>query len=460
LHAHIVDAVETLHPDRLGEQLERLAHHAYRGELREKAVQYLRQAGLKAAARSALPEARAWLEQALGVLETLPESPAMLAGAIDIRLELRPVLTQLAELGQVGVRLREAEGLAERLNDDRRRGRVCGFMTNIHSLLGEIDQASAVGTRALTIARRLGDLELRILATTYLEQVQYFSGDYQAVIALSTENLAAQSAGRVSEDFGRNAPPSVDDRFWLVLSLAELGRFAEAGQYAAEGLRLTDSTQNAYTAVQVHRAAAWLHLLEGAWAKARPPIEHAVAVMRAANLGFFLPDAFAVSAWVVARLGDATEAQSRIGEGEQLLERHAARGFVGRLGSGYHALGRACLLLGRLDEAQRLGARAIGYSPRQPGFAAYALHLLGDVATHPDRFDAEVGERHYRGALALAEPRGMRPLIAHCHLGLGTLFRRIGKQQAAQEHLNMAAGTYGELGMPYWLEQAEELKGA
>jgi tetratricopeptide (TPR) repeat protein len=168
----------------------------------------------------------------------------------------------------------------------------------------------------------------------------------------------------------------------------------------------------------------------------------------------------AVSAWVVARLGDATEAHSRIEEGEQLLERHAARGFVGRLGSGYHALGRACLLLGRLDEAQRLGARAIDYSPRQPGFAAYALHLLGGVATHPDRFDAEHGERHYRGALALAEPRGMRPLMAHCHLGLGTLSRRIGKQQAAQEHLVMAAGMYRELGMPYWLEQAEELKGA
>jgi predicted ATPase len=53
LHARIVDAIETLHRDRLGEQIERLAHHALRGELREKTVHYLRQAGLKAAARSA-----------------------------------------------------------------------------------------------------------------------------------------------------------------------------------------------------------------------------------------------------------------------------------------------------------------------------------------------------------------------------------------------------------------------
>ncbi len=49
-----------------------------------------------------------------------------------------------------------------------------------------------------------------------------------------------------------------------------------------------------------------------------------------------------------------------------------------------------------------------------------ALHLLGDIATHADRFDAESGELDYRAALALAEPRGMRPLVAHCHLGLGS----------------------------------------
>jgi predicted ATPase len=114
LHARLVGAIETLHRDRLGEQVERLAHHAVRGELREKAVNYLRQAGVKAAARSALTDARVWFEQALAVLEALPESPSTLERAFDIRLELRPVLTQLGEIRQVLERLREAETLAER----------------------------------------------------------------------------------------------------------------------------------------------------------------------------------------------------------------------------------------------------------------------------------------------------------------------------------------------------------
>ena len=134
LHAKIVEAIEALYPERLTEHVERLAHHAVRGELREKAVDYLRRAGLKAAARSALPDARVWFEQALGILEALPESPSTLEQAFDTRLELRPVLHQLGEVRRALERLREAETLAERLNDDRRRGRVCAFVTTAQTI--------------------------------------------------------------------------------------------------------------------------------------------------------------------------------------------------------------------------------------------------------------------------------------------------------------------------------------
>ena len=132
-----------------------------------------------------------------------------------------------------------------------------------------------------------------------------------------------------------------------------------------------------------------------------------------------------------------------------------AQGSVAYRSWDYHALGRACLLLGRLDEARKLGDRAIEFSPGQQGFMVHALHLLGDIAAHPDRFDAGGGEAHYRQALALAEPRGMRPLVAHCHLGLGKLYRRTGKREQAQEHLTTATTMYREMGMTYWLEQAE-----
>jgi tetratricopeptide (TPR) repeat protein len=463
LHAQLVGAIERLHRDRLGEHIEKLAHHARRGELREKAVSYLRQAGLRATARSALHEARAWLEQALVVLATLSEGQSTLEQAFEIRLELRAVLNPLGEVREALERLREAEAIAERLNDDRRRGRVCAVLTITRSLLGELDAALVTGTRALEIAGRLGDLRLRILATSLLEQAHYSRAEYEHVVTLATDNLAALPADWIYEYFGNIAPASVFDRWLLVASLAQLGRFAEAAEDEAEVIRLalaeptgaSSPTQNAYTVGRAHSFASLFHLLKGDWAQARFLIEHGIAVLRTGNVALSLPQAVTFSTWVLAQVGEASEALSRLREGEQLLERQVVRGIVVNLGWDYHSLGRACLLLGRLDEAQRLALRAVEFSPSQPGYGAWALHLIGDIGAHPDRFDAERGEAHYRQALALAEPRGMRPLVAHCHLGLAKVSRRIGKREQARDHLTTATAMYREMDMPFWLEQAD-----
>jgi tetratricopeptide (TPR) repeat protein len=150
---------------------------------------------------------------------------------------------------------------------------------------------------------------------------------------------------------------------------------------------------------------------------------------------------------VLAQLGETTEALNRLRESEQLLRQAAATGFVGHRSWLYSSLGRACLLLGRLDEARGLADLAVESSPGHHGFAAHAQHLLGDIATDQDRFDAETGEAQYRQALALAKPRGMRPLVAHCHLGLGKLYRRTGKRQEAREQLTTATTMYREMDM-------------
>lgn len=157
----------------------------------------------------------------------------------------------------------------------------------------------------------------------------------------------------------------------------------------------------------------------------------------------------------MAQVGDANEALKRILEAEPLLERLAAGRILASLAWFYCSLARACLLLGRCDEAKRLGERALDFCSSQPGFEAHVLHLLGDVAAHPDQFDAERGETHYRQALALAERRGMRPLAAHCHLGLGKVYLRMGARKQVQEHVATTTTMYRDMGMTHWLEQAE-----
>ena len=77
-----------------------------------------------------------------------------------------------------------------------------------------------------------------------------------------------------------------------------------------------------------------------------------------------------------------------------------------------------------------------------------------------DPLEAEHAGEHYRYALALADELGMRPLVAHCRLGLAKLSRRTGRRQEAQEHLTSATTMYREMDMRFWLEQAEAAMGA
>ena len=364
------------------------------------------------------------------------------------------MLSQLSEGRRGFERVLEAQALAERLNDDHRRGLVYAFLTSQQASMAP-SEALAVGARALEIAGRLGDLRLRLVTTNYLEQAHYWRGDYERVVELATGNLAALPADWVYEFLGNIAPISIYDRTWLVHSLAQLGRFAEAAEHAGEAIRLADATRHTNTVALAHYAVGVLHLLRGDWTKARAFIEHPIAAGRAGHVVMLMRTATCSSSWVLAQLGEASEAQSRLRDGQRLMARYAASGVVGYRGWAIHSLGRACLLLGRLDEARDLSERAIESVPEHTGVAAHSLHLLGDIATHSDRFDAESGEAHYRQALALAEPRGMRPLVAHCHLGLGKLYRRTDKREQAQEHLTTASTMYREMGMTYWLEKAE-----
>jgi predicted ATPase len=124
LHAQILAALETLHPDRLAEHVDHLAHHALRGEMWDKALRYCRHAGAKASARSAYREAVVCLEQALVALSHLPDSRELREQAIDLRFELRNALLPPGEHGRIFDHLREAETLAQALDDRQRLGRV------------------------------------------------------------------------------------------------------------------------------------------------------------------------------------------------------------------------------------------------------------------------------------------------------------------------------------------------
>src|SRR5262249_30705564 len=148
----------------------------------------------KAAGRLAIQDARVWFEQALGILSRLPETQRTLSKAVDIRLELRAVLIQLDESRKMLEHLREAEGIAERLNDESRQARVWAFLAWSYRQDGELDHALALGARALEIAERWEDLDLRLYAASGLVETHFFRGNLSRAVELVHDVLATLPA--------------------------------------------------------------------------------------------------------------------------------------------------------------------------------------------------------------------------------------------------------------------------
>ena len=164
LHAQIVEALEALGGDRLTDQVERLAHHAFRGEVWDKALMYYRQAGDKASGRSAYREAVVCFEQALGALKQLPESRDTMEQAVDLHFDLRNVLTPLQEHGRTFDFLREAEKLATVLDDHHRLGWVYTYTMSHFLFMKDYNPAIEAGQRALALADAVGEMAIQVAA--------------------------------------------------------------------------------------------------------------------------------------------------------------------------------------------------------------------------------------------------------------------------------------------------------
>ena len=119
------------------------------------------------------------------------------------------------------------------------------------------------------------------------------------------------------------------------------------------------------------------------------------------------------------------------------------------------------MLIGKLEEAASLASRALDFSRRhaERGNEARALYVLGEIASYDDSLDVNRSVAHYQQAMALAEELRMRPLLAHCHAGLGKLYGKTGNLQQAKAYLGTGVAMMQEMEMGLWLDEAEaELK--
>jgi tetratricopeptide (TPR) repeat protein len=475
LHAHIVEAMEQHSAERLTEvasgakgppagrqgpdQVEQLAHHALRGEVWEKVLLYCRQAGTKATACSANREAVAYFEQALSALTHLPESREMREQAIDLRFDLRPALVPVGEMRQLFVYMREAERLAEALGDQRRLGRALIYMTRTFWETGDQELALETGQRAFAIANEIGDFSLQIMTHYSLGWVHSALGNYYQAIELYRKNVTLLTGNLSRERFGLTALASVSSRLELSEVLAELGEFGEGIAYGEEAMRIAEEVDHPFSRVHAYWGIGNLYLYKGDLPKAISMLERGLDLCQTWNILFLFP-------LVASVLGTAFALARRIAEALPLLEQAIEQAPAGRLRVYLPRwtiqLGEGYLLAGRIDAAMTEARRALTLTRdyKQRGSEAWALRLLGMIAAQPEPPAVELAEEHYRQAMAIAQELGMRPLLAHCHLGLGTLYARHGRQEEACLALSDAIAFYRAMEMTFWLPPAEAGAGA
>ncbi len=395
LHGRIVEAIEGLYPDRLTEQVERLAYHAVRGEVWDKAVTYCRQAGGRAVARSAYREAVAYFEQALAALEHLPEHHETLAQAIDLRFDLRNALQPLDEQARMFEHLRAAEPLAERLGDPQRFGRIVSSLCYSFSLMGEHDRAIAAGQQALVLATSSGAVDVQINAQNNLSVAYYAAGDYRQALDVAQRMVAVLTGDLLAERFGLSAFPGLTGRGYFASCLAELGGFAEGAGRGEEAVRLAEAVGQPNSMISVLSRVGLCYRRQGVLQKAIPLLERCLALSQSADIPIQFPQVASLLSAAYALAGRTAEALPLL---DQMLERLA----TGRR-SLMHALvltelSEACLLVGRVDEASTLAARLLDLSHTHTGhgYQAHAYRLLGEVARRREPPDVDQAAGHYR----------------------------------------------------------------
>src|SRR5262245_31170550 len=410
LHARITEAIERLWAGRVTEQAEELAHHALRGELWDKAVAYLRQAGRRAMARGANREAVAHLEGALESIRHLPEARETTELTIDIRIDVRNACLPLGDRARMSEHLREAEVLARALGDQRRLARINIFMVNQYLVSGNYAEAVRFGQEALSIARSLGDRSLEAAAVP-LGMAHIARGELGAAVTFFERNIAFQGDARY-ERFGVPGILSAISRAWLSDAISQLGRFDEAIRHAKDAVQIGEEVNDPWTLANGLFNLGHAHLRRGNVAGATRDLERSLDVCRTWQLTIYIPISAATLGVAYAVAGRADEALPLVAEAvEDFHERrqgHVRPAFI------LLCAGLTYLSTGRIDETARHAREALALARRlgARGSEAYALCLAGDVASADD---SEAAEGFYREALTLAGELGMRPLVAHCH---------------------------------------------
>lgn len=310
---------------------------------------------------------------------------------------------------------------------------------------GRYEEALRCGRDALAIATALGDRSIEVSSLAVLGMVHVARGEFREATELLERNVALFQRDLRYERLGQGTLPSVLTCSYLADVRSQLGQFDQAIAHAAEAVRIAEVVAHPFSLSFGLFDLGLAHLRRGETLRATAVLEQCLDVCRASEIVVLTPFAAATLGAAYALANRHDEALTLVGNS---IEDFRGRVLHRRPGLIVLFAGMTCRLAGRLDEAAAHARDALAVTRRlgARGSEAEALALSGAIASDAGAEDAEA---HYREALALASELGMRPLIAHCHLGLGRLYGQMTKPEQSQEHLGTATTMFHEMQMRF-----------
>jgi DNA-binding SARP family transcriptional activator len=421
-----------------------IARHLSEAGRESEAVDHYVIAAQMARRRWANREAAELLDMAIAALGALPDTPEKLRRAVDLRFEIKNALTPLADFDRIIGRLIEARHLIDRLGDKRR---LCQFLVHMSQslcLCGRSTEAITHGRDAETLAGHLGDDQLLTEAKVFLGTAQYMVADYFGAKASFLDVLDLVSKAPPDRHYLLAGFPDITAGAFLAKTLATLGDFEDGRRHGVKAVTRAAAMRQPYSQSIAQWCLGDLHLAWGDTAAAIGQFESGLALA----VEWDLPT---MVAGHTGSLGHAHVLSGDVDAGLPMLQQALSafedmRHHMG-LSLFLVPLAAASVFAGNVEQARALAERSLdlarehGHLSGEAG-ARYVLAAAEDQDGEPAR-----ALTYYAEALELAMARGMRPLCARCHLGLGEAYRHLGDESRARHSFGLAAALHRELGM-------------
>jgi predicted ATPase/class 3 adenylate cyclase len=433
LHERIVEATERLYPDRLAEQVELLAHHALRGELWQKAVTYLHQAGRKAATRSAYKEAASYFEQALETLKRLPESRKTLEHGIELRIDLGPALIAVKGFAapEVVQTYSQAREMCERLGDTPQLFPVLWGLSRVHNFRGGMQVARELGEQLLALAKRAQDPPRLLEAHHTLWATLFSLGEFTVAQDHYRQGIAIydpQQHGQHASLYGGHDPGvcglrHASQMLWL------LGYPDQALQRSKDALALAQKLSQPSSLSFALYFSAWVHQHRGERQAVQERIEATITLATEQGFTRWLEQGPVIQGWILAEEGKGREGILQMRQGSAVTVRERPH-YAALLAEAY-----------RKEEQFKEGLRVVieeldrTHISGERYYDAELHRLKGELLLKQTVTDEGQAEACFQEAIDVSRRQAAKSLELRAAMSLSRLWQKQGNREEARKLL-------------------------